>query len=150
MTDIAFVRKVLEFVEQDHIDTKHEQGVFVMTPEIAVKQYGDMSFNQDGQCRLWLANQEGPMTWTQAFGQDCQTAACIAGTACLLDPDTEIDAMGDPSVDGHRVVWDIRARELLGLDIVDANAMFWEMDNDKAISLLRDHLVELEAQEAAL
>src|SRR5690349_13089746 len=108
MTDIAFVRKVLEFVENEHSDFKHEQGLFVMTPEIAKHQ-----LRRDGA--VFMADGDEMGEFEARFGVDCKTAACIAGTACLLDPDVTIDHDGEPVVDGKVVRWDDHAQKLLGL-----------------------------------
>lgn len=137
--DILFVRKVLEFVENEHSDFKHEQSTFFMTPELAETMMPHGVIFVD----------EKATTFPQAYGQNCKTAACIAGTACMLDPDTTFTASGTPQVNGQDVVWDQRAAQLLGLDLATANSIFWEMDEQDAIDKLRDHLTHLEWREKA-
>lgn len=142
MTDIGFVRKVLEFVEQEHEDVKHDQGVFIMTPEIAKNTNGDTKF---------YSARDEVLDFYETFGQNCGTAACIAGTACLLDPDTEVNDKGEVYVNGQEMMWDTRAAELLGVNeraSLTAHDLFWEMDNKAAIEKLREHLARLEAEEA--
>lgn len=136
MLDIPFTRKVLEFVENTHPDFVHEQAAFFMTPEIA------------SRTGLYLQGMDSSLTFREQFGADCKTAACIAGTACMLDPDTDFDKSGCPTVGGESVNWSHRAADLMGLDRGDASELFWEMDEQVAIARLRGILADAEKKEA--
>jgi len=144
MADIAFVRKVLEFVENEHSDFAHEQGTFIMTPQLAEGFWG---VTGDGDANTFLGNHHGPVGFRRRFGVDCKTAACIAGTACLLDPDTKVNREGMPEVNGQQVDWSRHAAGLLGLTDGGAD-LFWEMNNTVAIEKLRNHLHNLEMADA--
>lgn len=129
--NLPLARKVLEFVEIEHEDFFHDQRIFFMTPSMW-KQWGRL--HRDSEF-------SGPIN-------KCGTTACLAGTACMLDPDTEvgIDSEGLYTLNGKSGVnWAEHAAGLLGLD--DTH-LFFVYDNKVAIQILRGYIRKAEAEES--
>lgn len=70
----------------------------------------------------------------------CGTTMCVAGTAVYLSDGIEgLNACGQGAIGGTNATqetWVRRGAELLGLDMVEANVLFFTLDNDKAIDML--------------
>lgn len=115
----------------------------VMAPERAAYSrmvYEHIIANPD------LHNQDG-------FGhkEDCGTVCCIAGWACVLDPDTEVQwdsyetMQLDVYVEGVKFELDIRAEELLGISGRAAYDLFYDYDKESALNKLNAWIEEAEA-----
>lgn len=88
--------------------------------------------------------------------QACGTTACIAGTAVLMDPEsaavwsTERMPKGVMTMVGVHVrgtLMDVeeRAAQLLGLDFVDTNSLFYCFNDSEALDLMASYINQAEA-----
>ncbi|QPO16584.1 hypothetical protein SEA_TELAVIV_98 [Mycobacterium phage TelAviv] len=92
-------------------------------------------------------------TWGYRGDTECGTTMCIAGTACVVDPNTEVRWLGLSMhnmvrVRGKRTATtaiEIRAADLLGLDEEQAAHLFFDANNKEALDLLRWHIAALES-----
>ena len=131
--DIPFARKVLEFVEIEHDDTVHRQKTFYWSP----------AMEESWRFRYRLPSY---------YDQGCKTAACICGTAVMLSPNAEIAVEYTSAVvmfDGRMSCWTVAGKQLLGITDDQAQVLFYEMDDKKAIGILRDYIEQAEAEEVA-
>ncbi|AER47527.1 hypothetical protein CL96_gp101 [Mycobacterium phage Firecracker] len=92
-------------------------------------------------------------TWGYRGDTECGTTMCIAGTACVVDPNTEVRWLGLSmhnmvQVRGARTTTaiEIRAADLLGLDEEQAARLFFDANNKEALDLLRWHIAALESR----
>lgn len=83
----------------------------------------------------------------------CGTTACIAGTAVLMDPDTQVQWTSDGAMTyavqvGEDLV-DItdRAAALLGLDFDDANRLFYIFGNMESLKFLSQLIEQAEVEQ---
>ncbi len=90
---------------------------------------------------------------------ECGTAACLAGIACMLSSDVEIRNVTvddedsgyegfEPFVNGKQAEWDDEAQRLMGLTPGQANDLFYTFDNEEAIALLQEYIEDAEQQAA--
>lgn len=86
--------------------------------------------------------------------ESCGTTLCAAGTACVADPNTQVQwkrgSMGGHVVvfkDGVGETWTIedRGAQLLGLDGLTAASLFFDTDNLEVKIMLSEHIDRLEA-----
>ena len=88
--------------------------------------------------------------------QSCGTTACIAGTAVLMDPESiptwstsfvssEVTQMTHVVVDGTSMDVEDRAAQLLGLDFVDTNKLFYNFNDAAALDLFASYIDQAEA-----
>jgi hypothetical protein len=129
--DIPFARKVLEFVEIEHEDIVHKQRSFYWTPAME-NAYTDAYGERSG------------------YLNECKTAACIAGTACLLAPNVEFVIDGCDArvwMDGEQSNWLLTGQRLLGITSEMAESLFWNMNDRAAVEQLRTMITEAEAAE---
>ncbi|AGT20726.1 hypothetical protein PBI_DYLAN_96 [Mycobacterium phage Dylan] len=93
-------------------------------------------------------------TWGYRGDTECGTTMCIAGTACVVDPNTEVRWLGlsmhnTVRVRGKRTATtaiEIRAADLLGLDEEQAAHLFFDTNNEEALDFLRWHIAALESR----
>lgn len=132
--NIPLARKVLEFVETEHEGFQHNQRIFFMTP---------------GMWELWGLAHPSAITGEDRSVDRCGTTACIAGTACMLDPDTEVGISSDGVyiVNGKMAHWDRHAAKLLGLDDRQRADLFFTFNESVAIRMLRGYIETAEAKE---
>ncbi|URM87874.1 hypothetical protein SEA_IDERGOLLASPER_103 [Mycobacterium phage Idergollasper] len=91
-------------------------------------------------------------TWGYRGDTECGTTMCIAGTACVVDPNTEVRWLilsmhNMVKVRGARTTTaiEIRAADLLGLDEEQAAHLFFDTNNKEALDFLRWHIAALES-----
>ncbi|AVI04128.1 hypothetical protein SEA_JANGDYNASTY_97 [Mycobacterium phage JangDynasty] len=91
-------------------------------------------------------------SWGSRGDTDCGTTMCIAGTACVVDPNTEVrwfslSMHNMVKVRGARTTTaiEIRAADLLGLDEEQAAHLFFDTNNKEALDFLRWHIAALES-----
>lgn len=105
--------------------------------------------NVDGVLAYIEANPDAHDQSVWGVKSHCGTSLCIAGTAVVLDPGTEVRWLGNDDrgwqlhnyvyVDGETHPLEIRARDLLGLSDYRATEMFFASNNWDALDLLHDH-----------
>lgn len=69
----------------------------------------------------------------------CGTTMCIAGTVIFLNQGIDaLNRLGKPVIidDESHTDWEIVGAEYLGLDLDEADSIFFEMSNSRAIDLL--------------
>lgn len=73
----------------------------------------------------------------------CGTTMCIAGTAMFLQGRLELSNEGYERIDGvqlsGRERWIAEGAKALGLTYDQARSLFMEMDNDKALHMLKEY-----------
>jgi hypothetical protein len=128
LTNIPLARKVLEHIE-------HELGDDLFDMSDWGHQFTRLVYQRDEHGRFAQGSAE----------VQCGTSACIAGWACLLDPDTDVrfyDRGHQMYIVGNSVA--SRAMELLGLD----DDRLFRGPNEDAIKRLRAAIQRAEAREA--
>ncbi|AXH69202.1 hypothetical protein SEA_RYADEL_105 [Mycobacterium phage Ryadel] len=92
-------------------------------------------------------------SWGYRGDTECGTTMCIAGTACVVDPNTEVrwfslSMRNMVKVRGARTTTaiEIRAADLLGLDEEQAEHLFFDTNNKEALDFLRWHIAALESE----
>lgn len=91
----------------------------------------------------------------------CGTTACIAGTAVIMDPQSTAvwasvismtcgfvgKQMTSVWVDGESMDVEHRAAQLLGLDFVDTNKLFYCFNDAEALGLLASYIQQAEIEQ---